>query len=96
MADQRIVAEKRAAHTPGPWFIEKRAGAHWVNAPNGMIIAELVLEDLEPEQVGIDTANAQLIGAAPDLLAALKAMRFAVEGAIQMADAAIAKAEGAQ
>lgn len=104
--------ETQAAHTPGPWAFTAHTGPRDVTlkrhhfrvgqagAPNrGVAIA-----------FGDDEANARLIAAAPDLLTALKQVRFhcVVEGATGRAsvalnanhavfaqiDAAIAKAEG--
>lgn len=64
-----------ARHTPGPWFIEE--------TPESDSGSFLIISDGAPEWIvaetarGIpgnpDEANARLIAAAPDLLAALKA-----------------------
>jgi len=84
-------------HTPGPWRIDPDAtfiGDHYVGTDKADIalMADWSL-DLEPEQ----WANARLIAAAPDLLAALEAA-IAVHGATyswgRNALAALAKARG--
>lgn len=80
-----------AKHTPGPWAV---AGRLIVSAKHGSIGA---VDDGQPNV----EANARLIAAAPDLLAALKALYGTEPGnsiergqAIAMAECAIAKAEG--
>lgn len=90
--------EQKAAHTPGPWFVapsgttvhDKRVwfdehGARCGDTPNICIDAET-------------PANARLIAAAPDLLAALKFVLSAhgeqLDAAFAQAQDAIAKAEG--
>lgn len=65
----------RTTHTPGPWTVETQWAsdvddnqfpfAHWIAGPEGEQIAEQILEK----------PDAHLIAAAPDLLAALKAIR---------------------
>ena len=91
-------------HTPGPWTIEAdpdKAGLHplhdnrYVGSERGWVCA---LRD-QPEQA----ADARLIAAAPDLLAALKAASGNIDDCgmsleaygnlIDQIDAAIAKAE---
>lgn len=80
-----------AAHIPGPWTVES---ADWPDDEPG-IVRYYVRHD--PPEIGM--ANAQLIAAAPDLLAAARAAlndRMYKEWP-QVADlliAAIAKAEG--
>lgn len=104
-----------AAHTPGPWAITyAQTSARWPivcsDDERGIEVAELsgvVAERLgvrwfsDPNAPEIE-ANARLIAAAPDLLAALKALFVAVDGnpgalstvdAVIAAKAAIAKAE---
>lgn len=78
-------------HTPGPWQWSDNGPR--IVAPNGVIIAKLTFD--APEAV----ANAHLMTAAPELLAALKAVvsvadRKTVE--FDLAHAAIAKANGFQ
>ena len=94
--------EQKAAHTPAPWQIEWNAAqsgdGHYITDSNDMaelsrIAAVLFHDDADGET----RANARLIAAAPDLLAALigvvkVADRATVE--FDAARAAIAKAEG--
>lgn len=85
-------------HTPGPWRIETGGGSDptshvYADDPNGcaadgdlVTIADLIENE----------ANARLIAAAPDLLAACKKMRqiASAQFGLNEANAAIAKAEG--
>lgn len=59
---------ERAKHTPGPWIATTvTRGNHYIDDANGKEIAHIARrEDLS------QSANARLIAAAPDLLAALK------------------------
>ena len=80
------------AHTPGPWH----ATLHQVGDENNVRVA-----DCYSLEKGHDTAraNARLIAAAPDLLAALEALLLLAdpcESAVGVARAAIAKARGEQ
>lgn len=101
-------------HTPGPWVINHRrlgwelAGYVPIDGVNHSALAHVVWVMQEDDDAGRHSpeceANARLIAAAPDLLAALWAMStsfHAVEymephmrEAAQMARAAIAKATG--
>ena len=77
--------------TPGPWHTD---GSE-IFAADGTWIGETLDIDLPDD----GQANAKLAAAAPDLLAALKALREADRNSDQsevcnQADAAIAKAEG--
>lgn len=95
-----------AGHTPGPWrVIHHNSGASRVLAGS----FEILLTSRTGAKADVWTANANLIAAAPELLAALKEIAN-VEGrdpdgqhdtwsdiaarCIGMATAAIAKAEG--
>lgn len=96
------------AHTPGPWVadaISEQGDVRvaCVNMP--LVIASVhngasIVEVLNQRHPSIQWANARLIAAAPDLLAACKEARFRLFGtgpaaqplAYQL-DAAIAKAE---
>lgn len=97
-----------AAHTPGPWPIERTGdgkriivGPGLIEGPHGYDIAEVYSDDCDPEEA---TANARLIAAAPELLEALeKLAAFADEvtgkvepplPALARAWEAIAKARG--
>lgn len=83
-------------HTPGPWNIVDDAPgvmAPKINARDtSWTIARLVRQSGPSE----DNANARLIAAAPDLLAACKALMdpTRLQDAIDLALAAIARAEG--
>ena len=104
-----------AAHTPGPWtysrsdqfgdtrfYIAQQEGAPYT--PRYSDVATLIAETVSLELLTIQEANARLISAAPELLAALEAiMPDAVgnhiggpdtQARIDAARAAIAKATG--
>lgn len=97
-----MAAEERAVHTAGPWTLgatSSTARDHAIIA-GSMVIARVngfgypVGEGWSPESA----ANARLISAAPDLLAALKAVVALSDrkhDAWDAAHAAIAKAERA-
>jgi hypothetical protein len=82
-------------HTPGPWKVEN-------NKPHVYSVLGYDNFPIVWEMGGINTLeNARLIAAAPDLLAALKAMKQSTQDnncglvrARELTDAAIAKAEG--
>lgn len=89
-------------HTPGPWVIGKQDhDVMTVDTANGTAICDVYVDsdDRRPP------ANANLIAAAPDLLAALETlermvskMRYTLDDddpALEPARAAIAKAKGA-
>jgi hypothetical protein len=113
--EQQTGRSSTAAHTPGPWAIGRITVGMCSDAdvvqPNGDLVAIVAggnwLPDTIPDEVV--SANARLIAAAPDLLAALKhaqeAMAWhggcdfeAADGkrAEDVIAAAIAKAEGNQ
>ncbi len=91
-----------ARHTPGPWAYD---GVSAIRTADGEPIAELEIENAVDDRID---ADAYLIAAAPDLLAALKRFRTKVYNAAigsgmddewateacSLADAAIDKAEG--
>ena len=102
-------------HTPGPWTVENASDRMlWVGAlrvPDDeryglhTIITGIDIEDLTPEARAKKEANARLISAAPDLLAACEAVAtwweaHGIEGDHRtdafctLARAAIAKARG--
>ena len=64
-------------HTPGPWVVSKPSG-NYIDAPaiKGSIAA--LTYSAKP-------ADARLMAAAPDLLAALKSATFALESAVMLA-----------
>lgn len=90
------------SHTPGPW--------KWFNYPDGrkLLCADSCAVIHAPDApIGIEDDDAKVIAAAPDLLAALKALtqdsRFnlviggnpnTVNALVAQVDAAINKAEG--
>ncbi len=96
------------AHTPGPWvhrsFEPHTYGCDFVNGPNRARIAQcgdIVGKGPHGYCLSVDAdeiaANARLIAAAPELLAALKAVVSVADRAtvqFDQARAAIAKAEG--
>ena len=95
---------KVAGHTPGPWTTQEWGDAAiQIIGPSDEEIADL---DGDPEGWEVRAANARLIAAAPELLAALElARRWMCEVpvakragnfniALDRVDAAIAKAEG--
>jgi len=85
-------------HTPGPWVV---VGSH-VERHDGDGIYSRIAACYETticeEHGGTALANARLIAAAPDLLAALRALvhPMASDEDVDHARAAIAKAEGNQ
>lgn len=92
-----------SAHTPGPW--EAVIGDDvWITGPDRdqPWVCDIVPRDHNKPPNEEDLANARLIGAAPDLLAALKAARefglddftYGDQAMYAQMDAAIAKAEG--
>lgn len=99
-------------HTPGPWSLCSAPAsdpytARNVVADNGETVATIAsgYHHEQPFTLSQDEAraNARLIAAAPDLIAALSAIRAActrieddeeIDAAKALADAAIAKAEG--
>ena len=102
------LAMKTNQHTPGPWSIyEGENNILVIEGGDGNDVANIIGSDLKnPEIVATTKADASLIASAPDLLAACKAVddawtggengdwRGALDRALGMARAAIAKAEG--
>jgi len=98
------------SHTPGPWTARPSFSMHWDYAieTDDVDIAHVLrlAHHDEPRELAIGRANAHLIAAAPELLAALKTLRFILEALdldpiatdytsiLERADLAIAKAEG--
>lgn len=90
-------------HTPGPWHVSDPrpyASTHCVDVIGGL---SLVAQCVPQSERNTEKANARLIAAAPDLLAALKGllgdrtlagMDKMEQEEIDAALAAIAKAEG--
>lgn len=105
------------AHTPGPWRIEKQdpnADFTAIGGPIAVVGGEATYENIEfvigesgdwgPHGDAVTTANAYLIAAAPDLLAACEKLVARIESDIEWTGnltdegdagrAAIAKAKG--
>jgi hypothetical protein len=82
-------------HTPGPWGIRSRDVGGFVVGPTGDFLPAAIIPKNKREAAEVH-ANARLIAAAPDMLAALKKMRPSILNRKTLAqiDAAIAKAEG--
>ena len=90
-------------HTPGPWVLDELAYGHDIHAPEA---CWYVATATDPEMVWgaiVREADAHLISAAPELLEALENLLKVHEGkdgtqhnAVDIARAAIAKAEGEQ
>jgi hypothetical protein len=83
------------AHTPGPWHYQEESDlyTHIVRGPDNFFVCQL-----QQDTSGYAEANARLIAAAPELLAALKkASRVGLMGHdFVEIDEIIAKAEGRQ
>ena len=102
--------EQKAAHTPAPWLIEWNAAqggeGHYITDSNDMGELSRIAAVLFHDDAGETRANARLIAAAPELLAALERAYMALIGylpahrngvtdaAIGAASAAITKATG--
>ena len=59
-------------HTPGPWDVEPKGSRHFVDGADGLTVAYLDRAGVR-ERAEIE-ANARLIAAAPELLAALESI----------------------
>jgi hypothetical protein len=90
-----------SAHTPGPWRLTDERGSRWVQSE----IEDVVCRVFSSGGKARYEADSRLIAAAPDLLAALRAIVQSLadqddEGLIEHAEpmiaarAAIARAEG--
>lgn len=106
---QAGVAE-RVGHTPGPW--KRMRGSQWgpdipyatpyctwinLGPSDDRAPVAIILTDEDDERTPILSANANLIAAAPDMLAALREAAMCVPPGTQLCNqinAAIAKAEG--
>lgn len=64
------------SHTPGPWYVRTDGTIGSVQR-GGMVVAHPVIE---PKNEGDQAANARLIAAAPDLLAACEKALYALKG----------------
>ncbi len=98
--------------TPGPWTLRERGDWIEVIADGRPVAISAVVDRSDPSTVSLGFADARLIAAAPDLLAALRAIAESsgryddpehdaepIEHALVMRDialGAIAKAEGGE
>lgn len=103
------MSNNQSKHTPGPWRVVDKNPLHIGGNWRGHFYDKVcTIEPRRFENVPVDTANARLIAAAPDLLAALVAVLWEyrnVDGMVPndapdqreeviAARAAIAKAKG--
>ena len=94
-------------YTPGPWSVETKGSRHFIDGADELTVAYVDRAGVRERQTY--EANARLIAAAPELLAALHdllghaawvcpsvrdGMRVELGAAIKHAEKAIAKAEG--
>jgi hypothetical protein len=93
LIEQQEKMPEQPSFTPGPWHVESNK---WddigVDDARGNFICTMHALD-----VATNTANARLIAAAPDMLAALRRVvrdDFESEDVLEICRAAIAKAEG--
>lgn len=91
-------------HTPGPWHVNDGKGCRWIETSKDDVIARIYKDSCSRETFD---ANASLIAAAPELLAALEHYLIQDEiaegygggvggSARERARAAIAKATGVE
>lgn len=85
--------------TPGPWKVDNRSKSELrviTDYPDETFIADLCLSGAPEDEIEQVRANARLIAAAPELLAALKQLvnDNLNQANCDIAEAAIAKAEG--
>lgn len=93
-------AETQAAHTPGPWHVVPPTLGVWNYCES--VASEHATVCVVVDGLRQANANARLVSAAPELLAALHDLRDVIlkhlrplpEAAIEHADRVIAKAEG--
>lgn len=90
-----------ATHTPGPWSLDHgedvERGHVGISAKSHSLLAQVVWKMEDDSRTPRAEANAHLIAAAPDLLAALMALKRAGgiwPDLVTMVDAALAKAQG--
>jgi len=86
------------AHTPGPWYVDS-CDDDLVFSANGLHIATVGNEHQPDQSAEEITANARLIAAAPDLLAAAEKVIASwqsgdLAAAVRQLDAAIDLAKG--
>lgn len=88
------------SHTPGPWRVADRFNV-WTSDSVGCEVARVEVESLDDDNLGQAEADARLIAAAPDLLAACEELLIYLgdwddpeNETCVAARAAIAKAKG--
>ena len=72
-------------HTPGPWSVETKGSRHFIDGADELTVAYVDRAGVRERQTY--EANAHLIAAAPELLAALHLARIAIN-ADALADSA--------
>ena len=72
MSKTKNQLERGAVHTPGPWTTDPECGNETVLGSDGIMVADCSITVLHVtyRTYAIDRANARLVAAAPDLLAA--------------------------
>ena len=65
MSEEKMLGERGAEHTPGPWEVREVDGLFAIAHPAGWV--------LEDADASVNRADATLMAAAPALLAALRA-----------------------
>lgn len=103
MSKEAPTTERVASHTPGPWLLHRdnRRERYDIGVKGQFalrLVAEVSFGFFEPAE-SEQHANARLIAAAPDLLAACRRLRSVINDHVSLADvdaldSAIAKAEG--
>lgn len=93
-----MTTKAQAAHTAGPWRVEPDTapnGTTRIVGPHGQELAELYTNDGadDPEWFPVE-ANAALIAAAPDLLAALRDTTAACAAAMRVINRLDVKTDG--
>lgn len=69
---QEPSAADTAQHTPGPWRVIPATMSHFLIESAGAIVAEIPKTTTAPASFTECEANARLLAAAPEMLAALK------------------------
>jgi hypothetical protein len=84
VSDQTVGRIERLTHTPGPWRVEQTSANNWIGPgrPSGKVenvVCSIDRNGLKPEALARNDANARLIAAAPELLAAAHAAWHALK-----------------
>lgn len=72
-------------HTPAPWVVEEDSAGILVTAAKGGMSISVTIPGRKPDAT--DKANAKLIAAAPDLLAALEECALTLKGFLNQSSA---------